>query len=394
MSYKRKRNRQTTKIVGSMIGLILVFTFVLSLLNIDIRSSSDDSGIITVTPLGTPPPPTPVIIPTPDPDPQLAGKLVYIHSSGYFQTFQPAGDDWFSDEALDTSTSALARVAFQSVTRLAVIHNYIQPGVEFDSLESLSQNYLTEGHFAGAWSDYDNWQETGRTITENAVIVNFTLVTGGHAYLGRTVVKLDNAWLYVTRLVVPNNNPALLDLLEQMVIPAFTGYHTLQELPQTWPTYIDRQLGFLLKYPYSWQQVAGGIGRPVTFKPLPDQPWPIVRLWTEPDSLIESDSQANLWIAIANPTAKALEVAPVERQDGRGFQVAYTFRDSAGDAHSGLVTLLNDAEGQLYVADLQIDSAGVNLLHDTEKLDTNDREAQQAVSTGFIVLPPESRQTP
>jgi len=390
MSLSRKRARQSATAVGALLVVIVILTFVISLIAPGGKSGSNQS-LPTFTPLGTPPPPTEVVFPPPEPNPQLEGELPYIHSSGYFRTFQPAGSDWVIDEGGLVSASSYARTVIQSSQRLAVIHNYIQPGVEYESLDSLSKDFLTEQHFAGAWADYESWQETGREITADSVIIDFDLVAGGKHYLARSTYRPDGSWLFVTRLVVPSNNPGLLDLLQTLVIPAFVGYHDLLALPVTWPAYIDQQLGFVLKHPPGWVVVAGDKGRPVTFSLESDQAGNTIRVWTVSNQAITSADETQAWVSENEPGATILGANPIQREAGNGYQVAYAFRDAAGDAHSGLIVLLNDHVGTLFVGNLQIAPPDLNLLN-TENLNQTDADARQSVADGFIVLPDKARQ--
>ncbi|MBN2306225.1 MAG: hypothetical protein JXQ72_17210 [Anaerolineae bacterium] len=393
MSYKRKRNRQITRIVGSLIGIVLVFTFVLSLLNIDSANNNSPDDFPTVTPYGTPvplPTNTPVIIPTPNPDPQLVSGPVYVHGSGYFQAIQPVGEDWIVNEN-PGGASTFASVAIQNLKWLAVILHEVQPGVEYETFDSLSENYLTTAYFANVWSEYDSWRETGRTVTGNAVTVDFALVLTENDYLGQTIMWLDNGWLYSTRLVTPANNPDLLALLADRALSAFKGYHDLQDLPQTWPVYLDRELGYLIKRPSYWRALAGDVGRPVTFSSSPENAAQRVRIWTEPDRPLASEEDVTAWLAKADPVREPLAITETVRETGSGYTVAYTYRDTKGDPHSGLITLLNDAAGTLYAADFQAESPGINLLDEIEGLSALDIEARNAVANGFMILPPEAR---
>jgi len=390
MSLSKQRARQRATLVGALLGVIVILTFVISLIAPGSKLSSNPS-LPTITPYGTPPPPTEVIFPTPEPNPLLEGEPPYIHSSGYFQTFRPSGQDWIIDEGQSVSASTIVRVVIQSPQRLTVIHNYIQPGVEYESLDSFSKNFLTDQHFAGAWSDYDSWLETGRKITGDSVIADFDLVARGKHYLARSTYRLDGSWLFVTRLVVPGNNPGLLDLLQKLVIPAFVGYPDLMALPEAWPAYIDQQLGFVWKHPLGWESVAGGEGRPVTFSFSSAGARDLVRIWTVPNQPIASAEEAQTWVSASEPGAAVLGANPVQREAGKGYQVAYTFRDEAGDIHSGLMVLLNDQAGTLFIASLQIALPDLNLL-DAGNLSQTDADARQAVADGFIVLPGEARQ--
>ncbi len=94
MNKSKRRGQRRATLLGASIGMIIIVTFVLTLVAPDLGSRSSSSEI---DPFATPRP-TELIIPTPDPNPQLEGRPVYIHSSGLFQTFMPAGSDWYVDE--------------------------------------------------------------------------------------------------------------------------------------------------------------------------------------------------------------------------------------------------------------------------------------------------------
>lgn len=388
MNKSRRRSQRRATLLGASIGLIIIITFVLTLVAPDLGSRSANSNI---DPFATPRP-TALIIPTPDPNPHLEGRPPYIHSSGLFQTFMPAGSDWYVDEGASVQASAAARVVISSPQRLVVIHNYIQPGVEYESLQALSDNFLTEQHFAGAWQDYDSWQEVGRRVEAEQVVVDFALSSQGHDYLGRSTARLFDDWLFVARIVVPANNPPLLDRLQELVLPAFFGYKTLLALPTPWPAAVDQQAGWVLKHPPEWSQVAGSPGRPMAFLLGTGNNDERVRVWTEAGTPLDSQEAAQAWVEASDllQAEEVLGAQAIQREAGTGYLVGYRFRDLAGDAHSGLVALLNDAAGTLFVADLQIDPPDAALLAG-ENVPAAYAEARQAVAEGFIVLPAVSR---
>ncbi|MBI5958612.1 MAG: hypothetical protein HY866_07755 [Chloroflexi bacterium] len=389
MSLSRKRTQRRATFAGGLIGFIIIFTFLISMINPGTstnNNSSDDDLLAT-------PAPTAIVFPSPNPNPQLDGALPYIHSSGYFQTFRPAGNDWTIDEGGAVSAGTTLKVVMQSPQRLVVIHNYIQPGVNYQSVDSLSTDFLTDEHFAGAWTDYEGWQETNRTISDNRVLVDFELNSEGKTYLNRSTYWLEGDQLFVTRLVVPSNNPALLDLLQERVMATFTAYPAMMALDAFWPAYVDQQLGFILKHPAEWNQVAGGVGRAVTFNVTAEQGKNIVRAWAVDETPLGSAEEAESWWAETEPGATVIGSAPIEHENGSGYQVAYTYQDEQGDVHSGLVVLLNDSLGRLFAANLQINPPDLNLL-EAQELDYPYPDMLKAVTEGFVVLPDAVRALP
>lgn len=390
-SRKRSRSVQQTRILGAAIGLIIILTFMISLIAPDLgRRRNSGSGANPNVILDTP---TPLLVaPPPDPDPQLEGKPPYIHSSGYFYVFYPAGDDWTVSESTagDADVTSLNRVFLRSSTKLVVIHNYIQPGVEYETLASLSTNLLTREHFASAWVDYDTWLETNRVVTDDYVITDFALSARGIDYLARTTNWLVDDILYAARIVVPNNNPDLLNLLQGYVVEGFVGLPEFQAMDETWPVFADQELGYAIKYPLSWQQVAGDIGRPVTFRAPTAEGESTIRCLTTPDYPLEAMEDAEAWLLEEEPTAEVLTTQEVVRGVGTGYQIAYAYTNAAGDVGSGLVVLLNDAAGTLFSANMQLDTPDLNLL-EADDLPALEQDTRQAVQMGFIVLPEEAR---
>ncbi|MCD4685046.1 MAG: hypothetical protein K8S97_03815, partial [Anaerolineae bacterium] len=241
-SRKRNHSGQKTKIFSVAIGLIIILTFSITLIAPGRGGSSSSNTDVTYN--------TPVpVAPPPDLDPQFEGEPPYIHSSGYFRVFRPAGADWTISEASPMETNVLARVYFNSPSRFVVIHNYIQPGVEYETLASLSENFLTSTHFAGAWRDYDSWTETGREVTETHVTTEFTLAVGGVDYVARATNWLVEDMLYAVRVVVPDNNPLLLDLLHGYAVDGFVAFPEFQAMDEEWPAFPDQELGYAIKYP-------------------------------------------------------------------------------------------------------------------------------------------------
>ncbi|MBN1564321.1 MAG: hypothetical protein JXA10_10815 [Anaerolineae bacterium] len=381
MAKKARRGQRRNQLVGVAIGVIIVVTTLISLLAPGrgrSTSSSDTSVSATSTPT-----PTEVVIPTPEPDPQVEGAIPYLHSTGYFQTFYPIGGDWQNYELAEYNVPPYAGVIMQSQDRLSIVYTYLEAGVEYESLADLSENYWTETELATNWTNYDGWTLTRRVEVDDHLILDFDLMLGGNAYLGRTTSWVADNFLYVIRIVVPANNSILLERLYEKTTPALIGYTSLQTLPQTWPVYVDAVYGFALKHPADWEQVAGEAGRPATFR-MPDGQ---VRVQSEADQAVASADEAEAWIT-ANETGVTILQSDVLAHDrGVGYQVAYTYQDTAGDLHSGLVVLLNGDDSTLHIANLQLNAPDINLLAIDETTSAANYEAVRVLTAGFIVLP-------
>jgi hypothetical protein len=146
----------------------------------------------------------------------------------------------------------------------------------------------------------------------------------------------------------------------------------------------------------------GNEGSPVTFS-LSDEPETTVRLSTTPDRPIDSEDAANAWVIEtrslpdhdpeAEPTVTIHQTNPVEREIGGGYQVSYTYQDATGDLRSGLAVLLNDTDDTLYVANLDLDMPDVDLLA-AEGESPVSAQNLQALTAGFVILPPEALMAP
>lgn len=388
MSSSRKHGRRRATIIGSIIGFIIIFSFLITLISPDLGSRSNSSSDVN-TNFDTPEP-TAIVVPTAAPDPQLEGAAPFIHSSGLFSTFRPAGTDWFISESGPDENSSIVRVVIQSPTRLTVIHNYIQPGVEYETLASLSENFLTIAHFSEAWQDYDSWIETSREVTDDAVIIDFDVKWQDVDYIARSINWLEDGSLFATRVVTPADNTLMLDLTQQYVMASFKSLPGLDNVPETWPAFVDQITGYILKYPSAWEQVAGAAGRAVTFAASDNQGDHIIRTWTEAEQPLAESADVVTWVEATEPNAEIISFTSQEGTMGMRHEVAYTYVDTAGDSRSGLMVLLNDAAGTLFIANLQTAILNTNLLTETE-LSVGIVQAVQAVRSGFVILPEDMR---
>ncbi len=390
MSLSRKRSRQRATLVGAAIGVVIIVTFVLSLIapgaSPRTTTTSDD---LLATPL-----PTALVVPTPEPDPQVEGETPYIHSSGLFRAFRPAGQDWTVDERASVGASTVASVVIQSGRRLVVVHNYIRPHVEYETPQALSENFLTVQHFAGAWQDYEHWEETARSLQADKVIVDFKLQQLGVNYIARVAYWVQDGWLFVARVVTPANNPLLLERLFERVVEGFVGFEALMQLPLDWTAQVDQRLGYILRHPASWQRVAGDVGRPITFVAESAAGPMRVRTWAKTAPPLADEDAARAWLAENREAAQVLSVQPLQRGAGKGFALSYTFFSSTGDPQSGLVVLLHDTAETLWTVDLQLPVPSLDLLATdaVEGLDEETSAARRAVLEGFWVLEEALRQ--
>lgn len=380
MKKNRSRWRDPRFIFSFGLAAIIIFVFVISLF----ARPGTQSTTSNVTPGVVPTPrPTRITVPTPEPDgPQLTLGLPQIQNNGFFQVSVP-NDNWVARGNEYDASIPRVRISFLNGPRLAVIDTLLQFGVNYPSLQALSEDFLTDSYFLTAWQEYDGFTETDRTLG-NTVTVDFDLVANEVEYLGRQIAWLDQDWLVMVRVITPANNPQLLEVLSQMVTPTFVVYEDQRGSQPSWGAYYDQEQSFLVKHPY-WTKVSGSAGTPAVLEdPLTSARLLIRRFQATPlESLDEAESYVT---GSLRQGASVVASQVTTRQFGDGFLVSYADTDTEGNAVSGLAALLNDSEGNLLVADLRLPEGGVDLLSVSQ--DPN-RQVLREVIDSFMILPPE-----
>lgn len=303
--------------------------------------------------------PTTFVFPTPLPGgPVVTAAGIYVHPSAAFYVWQPQG--WLPSPYTDETIASVSLVNSQLFSVVHAFTRHYDFNQSVASLDAL--NDPTE--LASAWSSYDNWLETDRQALEDRLVIDFELELRGDTYLAREVTwpaPVDTTWVMILRVVVPGNNPLLLERLTEAIIPFYDLLPDSLAGPLTWNGYVDQAGGFSLKYPVGWSIVDGGPGRTAT---LSDEDRITLTLEVWPDTSLADAEAAADWVSTDQPGAQVVAVAPVERVYGAGYSVAYTFADADGAGHSGLAVLLARTADRLLVADLHLDAADVNLLAD------------------------------
>jgi hypothetical protein len=162
------------------------------------------------------------VLPTPEANPQLDGLPPHAHPDGYFQTFMPQGEEWAVQDY--DQAGELVQTVINSPYRLVVIHTMARLDAQvYATPDDLSAQYLTMEYFASAWFPYTSWAETRRAVEGERVIIDFSLVADFKAFLGREITRQEDGIIYTARIVVPANDPALLDLLQTLVTRDFVA---------------------------------------------------------------------------------------------------------------------------------------------------------------------------
>ncbi|NWF69809.1 MAG: hypothetical protein HXY40_12060 [Chloroflexi bacterium] len=339
----QNRNTRTAAIVISVVMIIAIAGgAIFPLFNRDLQNNT--------------PAPTPTIIATfpPPLDPALISYATqYMHPSGLFSVAVPNPPVWNSIEPQSTTTRQ--SVAFRN--DLSVIEVYVEKAdTPIASMDELNARFTTP-ILQGSWSRYSPVRETGRRVEGDRVLIDFELGFRQQTYLARHVAWTDGDWIYVVRIVMPDNaRDQLVGMLESE-IGTFVPYTQFSASPFEWNATYDAQARHLIRFPSTWIVTDSSPGLPTSVSG-PDGS--ALRLESRAGSVAD-EAAARAFVTAQRPGATVVSVAPTTRGDSSGFSVAYSLTNADGDAISGLMVLLNNADGMLRFADLRMPRAGVDL---------------------------------
>ncbi|NJL93156.1 MAG: hypothetical protein HC915_05230 [Anaerolineae bacterium] len=384
MKNRKRRRLNASLIIAYVFAGILIFTFVISLVfvpgtNLDV-ADTDFDPLAPVPTLR----PTRVSFPTPEPGGTTLGSGErLLQRNGLFEVTVPEGWGVVSNDY--NPGIPRGRVIFNSGERVSVIDVLLDYGVNYPDTQALSDEVFTDFYFNNAWinpaatSSYTRFEEIGRLVGSEQVTVDFALFDNDTEYLGRQVAWLEENRLHVVRLVVPQNNPLLLQALTEQVPPTVVSYDDVLVENLNWQSYSDLAQGYQLRHP-NWQEATRAVLRSprlpaqVTFRSLPGT------------SLEDLAAAENLVAENLRPGAQVLAAQITNREfTEAGYLVSYSDTTPAGDPISGLLTLLVDSEDTLHVADIRLEQGGIDLL----ALEPESAEQElRNVADSFMLLPP------
>lgn len=377
---KKRRRYDAQFYLFAFLALILAFSYVVSLVvtPATTQQTVDPASIDTtdLTPIGTPRP-TPFRFPTAEPDgPVLINGEPVIHTNGLFQVTAPV--DFQTRNNDYNPTQPRARITLGSGERVSIVDVLLDTGINYPSHQVLADTLFDQAYFTDAWQEYTGFTEISRVIGDT-IRIDFNLETEDHTYLGRQIAWLDQDWLHIVRLIVPDNNPLLLDGLQGMIVPSFVSYADQRGKPGNWVAYRDPEQGFLVRHPY-WRIISKSVLETTTGEAQ-------LILRTPQSTAVATLEEAESYVTeTLRPGATVLASQVTARAFASGFMISYSDRDNDGNAVSGLVVLLNDVAGQLYVAEIRLEAAGVDLL--TMEPNSPYQQLREVLDT-FMVLPPD-----
>lgn len=377
---KNRKSRSLTENITIAFGFSMAALMIISLIAPFLSSATSSTTQIdqgTPTPdLSNPNEIPAIVFPTPvEGTPVIDSAGTYVHPSGTFHMFFPQG--WVPEVQTNPS---LASVSFNEPEMLSVIHAYLQRHEVDQDIDSLDALY-DAGELAGTWSRYSDWFETGREIVDGRLVIDFNLVQDEQNYLGRHVtwaIEEAPTWSQVLRVVVPGNNPVLLDTLDEILVPSFQPLPEMLEATVGEDAYVDSTFGFTIKPATGWNVVDGGAGRTTTIADADEIA--TLTLAFEADNVIGDEDAAHSWLQEARPNAEIIALQEAATTNGDGYKLAYTYTVLDGAERSGLLALFNGEDGRLIAANLVIDEPGLNLLVEESELATAGREVLNTLS--------------
>jgi hypothetical protein len=300
----------------------------------------------TSTPLPTfPPPPADLTAITFD-------KL-YLHPSGIFAIGQP--DGWTATEPSRGAT--IAQVNLVNNASLAVVDSYIEDPAAPISAADLSAHF-SEQAINSSWANFTSWTESNRVLENDQLTLDFTITLQGRTYVARQRAWTDGDWIYVVRVLVPENATELLRYLLDNFASSLRPFNEFKGMPLNWSAYYDPNFSHIIRYPQEWTVTDSAPGRPTS---ISSRDGILLRVEARPETAVADEAAATAFVESTRSGVSIVSVEPVERGLGAGFSVAYSYTTVDGSPESGLAVLLNGADGTLHIANLMFPAANVDL---------------------------------
>lgn len=355
---KKRRKMSSSQIAATAIGLIIVATFVISL--VAPGTSNSNTTVPTALPndsdtSSNQSAPVSAIL-------GIEGKPPLLSGSGLFQAFQPASTRWYVYQDNYAPNENRANLIFRG--QCAIIHNFVQLGFNYDTPEELSEAVFNDDYFTTEWLSYPEWELTSRTFDAPYVIMDFDLVGRPEGncptdYVGRQISWMENGLLYNVRLVVMKTDKSSLDKLQALTVPSFTTYAYNADIisQQGWRSRSNLDEGYFIVIPsyFLIDTVADYVG---TAQMASYQ----INIETSADTPLASAEEAQAWLMNYRSGITILDNETVEQPFATGYRFSFSFENSDGDSFSGAASLLNDADGKLYVAEIFTSEDDLNFL--------------------------------
>ncbi|MCK6579218.1 MAG: hypothetical protein L6Q98_14060 [Anaerolineae bacterium] len=304
-------------------------------------------------------PPTEAPIPTFPPPPsnltEITFDKVYLHPTGIFSIGQP--DGWEASEPNKGAT--IAQVNLVNNEALAVVDSYVEDAGGAIQPEELSGRFTREVINA-SWARFNQWEEANRVFdpATQRLQIDFNITLTRQQYVARQYVWTDGRWIYVVRVLAPENATEMLRYLLDGFAASFTPNTFFQGTPLDWTAHYDSAANTVIRYPSEWQVTDSALGGPTS---IASSNGVQLRLTNAAGTTVNDEDAARAFAESLRAGLTVSSVNAVEHGGVPGFAVAYTFSTVDGEGQSGLAVLLNGTDGALHVADLRFPAANIDL---------------------------------
>ncbi len=343
--------------------------------------------------LTTPPPPVPqpILPATATPRPAafptvppggtpITNDYTYFHPTGLFSIPHFVGFDCSTDDEYVVDhennrkgyNSSDIGAIFSSCEQHSVLHVYADRNnaAPVTRLADLDVVYDTQ-QFDFDWERYNGgYTELDRRTTLTRHIVSFELVHNGYHYLARQTTELaGDGWTKTVRVIVPNNNPGLLDTLETKLWEAFNFYNvpSLFSVPLWWHATADAEAGYIIRYPATWSEDDAEPGVFASISGIVNSTPVTLQILVASGKQIINETDARAWVTALHARSTVRLVRSDSRGDKDRWLVSYNDPDGP---FSAVAVLINGKNGSLYSADYALEVSGVDILDKSAWLPT------------------------
>lgn len=334
----RKRTQQFSYIFGITMAVLMALTLVLPAF----RNNQNTANTVVDTPA-----PTTVPIPTFPPPITDFSRITfdeqYLQPSGLYTIGIPTG--W--TPTTTTGTVNNTQVAMSNPDAVSVIQAYlVTPPTENPTVNDVDALF-TEAALASSWREYTNPNLLSRRIVEDRVVIDFSLERSQQQFLAQHVAWTDGDYVYVVRVVVPQNGLQMLNYLLENLPGTFQKNPQFVGTPIEWTGFFDTVDHHIMRFPTNWQVMDGRSGRPVT---LTTSNGAAVLIEAVEGTTIADADAATSFIEGLRSGTTVQNVAETTRAGGSGFVVDYVYVNPDGESRNGEAVLLNGEDDQLHVA--------------------------------------------
>ncbi len=391
---RKKRRMRTNQMVATAIALFITVTFVIALVvNPSSNNSNDQFNTLPPQATFTPAPPPPAA------EGLQEANTIKVHATGLFQALEPTGSGWqnyqdnFANDQYpnnDVPNESRANLIYRG--RCAVIHYFVEPGRNYPSPQALIDEVFTPQYIEDEWQAYRPIDMIQQEIDDYYVVMDFEM--GGTPeqgncpddYRGRQISWMDGSLLFNVRLIVADYDSDSLDRLQELILPNFVSYpQNALTLTDNWRARSNVADGYMIQTPPYWMpDNTAAVDRHLGTN---DMEGYTLNILTYADTPLTSIQEAEKWLQDFRPDISLLSHEEVSNQQfAQGYRISYTYRNADGDPFSAVVSLLNDAEDKLYVAELSVPGSGIDFLLD----DSEDEIITKAktIINSFTVMAP------